>query len=70
MNALVKALAFWLYFSLLEKKLVSFTSYSKNSRHLIPGKREKPTLLCEVILCRSECLFFLPTSSSQSWILR
>lgn len=46
MNALVKALESWLYFSLLEKKQVSFTSYSKNTTHLIPGKREKLTLLC------------------------
>lgn len=70
MNALVKALEFWLYFSLLEKKQVSFTSYSKNTGHLTPGKREELSILCEVILCRSECLAFLPTSSSQTWILR
>lgn len=38
MNALVKAMASCLYFSLLEKKTGSFTSYSKNTRHLIPGK--------------------------------
>lgn len=38
MNALVKAMPSSLYFSLLEKKTGSFTSYSKNTRHLIPGE--------------------------------
>lgn len=38
MNALVKAMASCLSFSLLEKKTGSFTSYSKNIRYLIPGK--------------------------------